>query len=292
MNPTYDYRLPRDPIPARRPGTYPTPPPPSDWYALSKDVQSYVAALNASIALKQDLLVSGTNIKTVNGQSLLGSGNVSVNAAHASTHASTGTDPVTPESIGAVASSYVTTNLMQRKSANDVDTNFMLLYQRPGQQTMTNVLHYDTQNGYGWYFNGIAANALVGYYLRANGSPKYLQLDPSTGRPGVSSSPGGTAVPLAYLSEATSKVDKPETDTMAEVGKFLRKTLNGTEWAAALEASSVVTQWQGAPDDVHLASEKLVKDSLDGCVKRADFSEINPDKVTIKQLAQILKGAS
>lgn len=33
----------------------------------------------AAIALKQDTLVSGTNIKTVNGQSLVGSGNVAVN---------------------------------------------------------------------------------------------------------------------------------------------------------------------------------------------------------------------
>ena len=76
---THDYRLPKSPV--RRPGTFPLPPPPSDWYALKRDVESSVTALSAAIAAKQDSLVSGVNLKTVFGQSLLGPGNVSPDLA-------------------------------------------------------------------------------------------------------------------------------------------------------------------------------------------------------------------
>lgn len=45
---------------------------------LKKKAESVNAATAAEIAKKQDKLVSGTNIKTVNGQSILGAGNVAI----------------------------------------------------------------------------------------------------------------------------------------------------------------------------------------------------------------------
>jgi hypothetical protein len=47
--------------------------------ATINDGEVSQAELNSALALKQDTLVSGTNIKTVNGNSLLGSGNVDIN---------------------------------------------------------------------------------------------------------------------------------------------------------------------------------------------------------------------
>jgi chromosome segregation ATPase len=42
----------------------------------SENLDSIIAAIEQQIAAKQDKLVSGTNIKTINGQSIVGSGNV------------------------------------------------------------------------------------------------------------------------------------------------------------------------------------------------------------------------
>jgi len=47
----------------------------------ASNITDFNTAVDARITGKQDTLVSGTNIKTVNGSSLLGSGNLAVNAA-------------------------------------------------------------------------------------------------------------------------------------------------------------------------------------------------------------------
>lgn len=41
-----------------------------------------IEKLRESSSTKQDVLISGENIKTINGQSLLGSGNVGLNAIY------------------------------------------------------------------------------------------------------------------------------------------------------------------------------------------------------------------
>ena len=48
--------------------------------AALKDNADIVDVLNQSIISKQDVLVSGTNIKTINGESILGEGNISVSS--------------------------------------------------------------------------------------------------------------------------------------------------------------------------------------------------------------------
>ena len=49
-------------------------------FYTATQVDSIVTTVNASIATKQDILVSGTNIKTINGTSIVGSGNVLITA--------------------------------------------------------------------------------------------------------------------------------------------------------------------------------------------------------------------
>lgn len=57
----------------------------------TKAVKSYV---DNAVSSKQDSLVSGTNIKTVNGQSLLGSGNIAITSSADTTMSDTSTNPV------------------------------------------------------------------------------------------------------------------------------------------------------------------------------------------------------
>lgn len=47
----------------------------------SDDVVSSQKAISTKIATKQDTLVSGTNIKTVNGNSLLGDGDITISGS-------------------------------------------------------------------------------------------------------------------------------------------------------------------------------------------------------------------
>ena len=50
---------------------------------LAADSETYTptqSAVNDALALKQDVLVSGTNIKTINSTSLLGSGDIAVSS--------------------------------------------------------------------------------------------------------------------------------------------------------------------------------------------------------------------
>lgn len=63
------------------------------YSASSTNAQSGVAVANA-IAPKQDTLVSGTNIKTVGGTSLLGSGNVAFPIVSSVSSSSTNADAV------------------------------------------------------------------------------------------------------------------------------------------------------------------------------------------------------
>ena len=46
--------------------------------ALDDNISALATAIGAEVKSKQDVLVSGTNIKTINGTSILGSGNISI----------------------------------------------------------------------------------------------------------------------------------------------------------------------------------------------------------------------
>lgn len=46
--------------------------------ALDDNISALATAIGAEIKTKQDELVSGTNIKTINGASILGAGNISI----------------------------------------------------------------------------------------------------------------------------------------------------------------------------------------------------------------------
>ena len=70
---------------------YATCPTPTEDTTTSKQIDT-VGARNTAIANKQDTLVSGTNIKTINNTSLLGSGNIDIQGGGGSYTAGTGID--------------------------------------------------------------------------------------------------------------------------------------------------------------------------------------------------------
>jgi hypothetical protein len=59
-----------------------------------------IGKINEIIDEKQDTLVSGTNIKTINNQSVLGNGNITIGGAVDSVNGHTGTVVLTPSDLG------------------------------------------------------------------------------------------------------------------------------------------------------------------------------------------------
>jgi hypothetical protein len=68
----------------------------------SNNLNSIIASIQQEIAKKQYKLVSGTNVKTINGQSILGSGNITINAGGGAPEGGGGT---VPEDIMAIINS-------------------------------------------------------------------------------------------------------------------------------------------------------------------------------------------
>jgi hypothetical protein len=68
----------------------------SDILKLQSDVVSINTSITSLQTSKQDLLVSGVNIKTINGNSLLGSGNLVISAGSASSNYERRSDFINP----------------------------------------------------------------------------------------------------------------------------------------------------------------------------------------------------
>ena len=49
--------------------------------ALDDNISALATAIGTNVKSKQDTLVSGTNIKTINNQSILGTGNITISGA-------------------------------------------------------------------------------------------------------------------------------------------------------------------------------------------------------------------
>ena len=92
-------------------------------------------AVKAYADTKQDTLVSGTNIKTINNQSLLGSGNISISGGGGSYTAGTGID-ITNNVISAKIATSVSST-----STNEQSVGAKLFYDTCGDvETLINAL--------------------------------------------------------------------------------------------------------------------------------------------------------
>jgi hypothetical protein len=85
-----------------------------------KASQSDLETVSGQVANKQDTLVSGTNIKTINNESILGSGNIDIQGGGSSYTAGTGIDIT--NNVISVNSGVVTTNTEQIISGRKVFT--------------------------------------------------------------------------------------------------------------------------------------------------------------------------
>lgn len=121
-------------------------------YATKADV----AAVNAELAKKQDTLVSGTNIKTVNGETLLGPGNIEVVSGGAVPVGTIFTTPRTgtiPGAVGANGGSYNIADYSGEGSIGALLAAGSIAYVSK-TEFQTQVTNTGTCDSFGW--NGIA----------------------------------------------------------------------------------------------------------------------------------------
>ena len=107
---------------------------------------------------KQDTLVSGTNIKTINNQSLLGSGNITIQGDGAvdSVNGQTGTVVLTASDVGALAD---TTTIPSKTSDLTNDSGFITGITSSDVTTALGYTPYNSTNPSGY----ITSSALNGY---------------------------------------------------------------------------------------------------------------------------------
>ena len=111
-------------------------------YAKTSDVNSKNASQDEAIQSKQDKLISGTNIKTINNQSLLGEGNISIEAGSSITVDSelstTSENPVQNKVITTKVNS-LETSLGSKANASDIPTKTSQLENDSTYQTKANL---------------------------------------------------------------------------------------------------------------------------------------------------------
>ena len=111
-------------------------------YAKTSDVNSKNASQDEAIQSKQDKLISGTNIKTINSQSLLGEGNISIEAGSSITVdnalSTTSENPVQNKVITTKVNS-LETSLGSKANASDIPTKVSQLENDSTYQTKANL---------------------------------------------------------------------------------------------------------------------------------------------------------
>lgn len=102
----------------------------------TEDLVRIIASIEQQIAAKQDSLVSGTNIKTVNGMSLLGSGNIAISTAYPlSNHGTDSTTlEITPNTFH-VWGTVTTLNLTLGAKTSDVANEYLFQFTSGTTQT-------------------------------------------------------------------------------------------------------------------------------------------------------------
>ena len=91
-------------------------------------------AITAATATKQDTLVSGTNIKTINNESILGSGNIDIQGGGVDVVQTTGTsttDVMSQNAVTTQLSGYVTTDTRQDITGNKTFTGGINTNEKP-----------------------------------------------------------------------------------------------------------------------------------------------------------------
>lgn len=88
-------------------------------YYTKGEVDGYLASINKNVASKQDTLVSGVNIKKINGKSILGSGNIDISGGGSSIEIITSNDTTTSPSDEKVYSALKVDNEFTRNNEKE-----------------------------------------------------------------------------------------------------------------------------------------------------------------------------
>ena len=100
--------------------------------------------LNTALITKQDTLVSGTNIKTINNNSLLGSGNINISGGSATDVQINGTSIVSNNTANIITESAYNSSTNKIATKNDIPTNTSQLTNNSGfiDNTVNNLVNY------------------------------------------------------------------------------------------------------------------------------------------------------
>jgi hypothetical protein len=219
---------------------------------------------------KQAALVSGTNIKTVNGNSILGSGNLDVTQIFVAEYEVTTYAQVTAAiTAGKAVFAKVTEGgvsmyipLTGRIQYGDDSYSYMFeLAKLNGDQGGTVGLCAELANSggnAGWEEIQYFSDPQADWNQSDSSEPSFIKNKPTI--PDVSGKAdkvsGATNGNFAGLDSNGNL-----TDSGKKASDFLtqHQDISGKE-----DKTNKVSSWQSTPDDTHYPSEKLVKDSLDG----------------------------
>lgn len=181
----------------------------------STTVAPSATAVNTALASKQDNLVSGTNIKTVNGSSLLGSGNITITGS--------GVDVPSYSIIGNSTASTV--------------TNSSITYKASGKQTYTGTLTWSattapsgaTNNSYNWVQIGnlVTLNITINFASAGSGVLNLIATLPTDCPTPVI--PNGSNVNLGQLYQGSGRLATSATSiNTSQASTFLRNNSTST----------------------------------------------------------------
>lgn len=213
------------------------------------DTSAVTASINAAVSGKQDTLVSGTNIKTINNESILGSGNITIQGG-GSGMTSGEVQTMIDESIsGKVDASAVTSSVTSASTDSEIPTAKAVYDAIPTGGTSITIdptLDSGSTNpvANSAITNGINSRLLDVYYGNANYVGQGVKMLHKT----VNSS---SSTGWGYLSSINNKsiIDKDYTI----VNKF-----------SLVETSAITTSITSGSTDVQVPSAKCVYDQLGG----------------------------
>lgn len=251
----------------------------------TSDVDKPVStAQQIALNSKQAVLVSGTNIKTVNGSSLLGAGDVTISGGSATTDASQLTSGILPDAR--LSSNIATVSYVQSYAISDLSATD---FSGDGDTTPITINRTMLQEAVEDYVNS----------MLVAGSGISISYNDVTGKLTITNIGGGGAIPLSLIGNISSTYDtaggagnhkKIVSFTGAEAGD-LQLVMFSFEVAADANAQTTPAGWTKIADTDHTALFSRVR--LEADAATTDF--MLPLIVTTSQPAccgAIIRGAN
>ena len=202
------------------------------------DTNTYLTSSSAS-STYQPLLVSGTNIKTVNNNSLLGSGNITIESG-------SNVDIVTAWEQTLSDAKVPSEKLTKDSLDNKVD-------KVTGKGLSTN----DFTNTYKSAIDGLSTVATTGDY------------DDLTDKPTIPSKISDLVNDSDFIETSSTSGVIANDGSIIGIGTTQGTVAAGNHTHSGYVSATKVTSWQSTPSDSNVPSEKLVKDYVDGLIGSA-----------------------